>query len=487
LICACALILSAGSVWLLLRYWRIAGAFDHGDQFRKTQTAPVLRVGGLAILVAFGITTCLAGSMFESFRDVHVAKLLLLSSAMFAIGFTDDLRPLPAVWRLLAQVGVACLAYYNGFRIDSIDLPLAPKFSLVWLSLPVTVFWLIALPNIFNLSDGMDGLAGGLGSIIFIVLGVASLLVGNPATAILAFIMAAAIGGFLIFNLPPAKIYLGDGGAYLIGFYAALLTIQSSQKGTAAIVLMIVMVVLAYPMADAAFAICRRFIYGFPIFRADAEHLHHRMITLGLPRGWLLAAFYGLFLCLAIGGLGMMFNRDLWIPVSIGALGLLVLAAFYTKAYSLHPGNIHKRIGRALRARRRVRYSIRLALVLEHELDFTPEADRFWSDFLNSVQKTGLEPIVPGTAQGPIDHCSQFSVDLGSHGEWRLACPEDTTMTEWNWRKVAQCFLPCLTTALKRWPAPAEIGICKVSDTTGEQLTQKKQSLSRALVDTPRS
>lgn len=475
------------SVWLMLRYWRLPGGLDHGDTFRKTQTAPVLRVGGVAILLSFVSATWIAGSTFGSLHDVDLSLLLALSAAMFVVGFADDLRPIPARWRLLAQIGVAWLAHANGLRIDIIDLPFAPRFELGWWSLPVTIFWLIALPNIFNLSDGMDGLAGGLGTIIFVAIGTAALLVGNPGAAILAFIMAAAIAGFLVFNLPPAKIYLGDGGAYLVGFYAALLTVHSSQKGTAATVLAIVMVVLAYPMADTAVAICRRFIYGFPIFRSDAEHLHHRMLSLGLPRGWLLICFYTVFVCLAFGSLGMMFNRGLLIPAAIGVLGLLALAAFYSKAYSLHPAKFPARIRRALRARRRVCNAVRLAQTLEHELDLTQQADAFWDSFRTSLRESGLEPLEAGAGdagdagESSASGRSRFSIDLGQHGHWHLGFPDDVRISEWNWRKIAQCFLPSLSTALKRWPVAPGLGL--ITATEDKSSTPKQKSSAAASRD----
>ena len=474
LICTLASLMSMASVWLMLRYWRLPAALDHGDTFRKTQTVPVLRVGGIAILLSFATATWIAGSTFESLHGVNITLLLALSAAMFVVGFADDLRSIPARWRMLAQIGVAWLAHANGFRIDLIDLPFAPRLELDWWSLPVTIVWLVALPNIFNLSDGMDGLAGGLGTVIFVVIGTAATLVGNPGGAILAFIMAAAIAGFLVFNLPPAKIYLGDGGAYLIGFHAALLTIHSSQKGTAATVLAIVMVVLAYPMADTAVAICRRFIYGFPIFRSDAEHLHHRMLTLGLPRTWLLAFFYTVFICLAFAALGMMFNRGLLIPVSVGALGLLALAVFYCRAFALHPAKFPSRVRRALRARRRVCYAVRLAQMLEHELDFNLEADLFWESFRNSLHKSGLKPLDAEAHEACADDSKRFTVDLGAHGHWHLSFHEDANLSEWNWRKIAQCFLPSLSTALKRWPAATNIGLIQPAEKKGSNPTQTK-------------
>jgi len=456
-ICFFAAAISIAAVGLLLRFWKFPNAIDNGDLFRKNQDQPVLRVGGLAILVGLVASILLAVALGKLPGNSAISSTILLCTAIFLIGFADDLNPLPVATRLSGQLLVALAAYFLDFRIDGIDLPFIDRIELGLFALPVTVLWLVGLPNIFNLSDGMDGLAGGLGVIVFAAIGTASLSVGNVTAAILAFTMAAAISGFLAFNLPPAKVYLGDGGAYLIGFYAALLAVQSSQKGTAAIVLLMVIAVLAYPMADTTFAVCRRFIYGFPIFRGDAEHLHHRMITLGLPRGWLLALLYSVFMCLALGGLGLMLNRGLVLPVLTGALGLVVLAALYARAYFPRISELPLRIRRALKARRHVRYAIRLSEVLEHELDFTSDADQFWSNFQSSVEKAGLLTVNSAQFGSKGSYC--FAIGLGAAGHWQIGYIGDTELSEWNWRKVGQCFVPCLSEALKRFAPPSGSGI----------------------------
>ncbi len=456
-ICFSAAAVSIAAVGLLLRCWKFPNAIDRGDLFRKSQERPVLRVGGLAILIGLVAGILLSVALGKLPGSTMISSTILLCTAIFLIGFADDLNPLPVGTRITGQLLVALAAYFLGFRIDGIDLPFISRIELGIFALPITVLWLVALPNIFNLSDGMDGLAGGLGVIVFAVIGTASLSVGNTEAAILAFTMAAATGGFLAFNLPPAKVYLGDGGAYLIGFYAALLAVQSSQKGTTAIVLLMVIAVLAYPMADTTFAICRRFIYGFPIFRGDAEHLHHRMVTLGLPRGWLLALLYAVFMCLALGGLGIMLNRGLALPVLTGVLGIVVLAALYARAYFPRLSELPLRICQALKARRHVRYAIRLSEVLEHELDFTSDPDLFWSNFHASVEKAGLLTVNSTSFGSDGSFC--FSIGLGSAGHWQVGYIGDTELCEWNWRKVAQCFVPSMSEALKRFAAPRDCGI----------------------------
>src|SRR4030095_6241474 len=196
---------------------------------------------------------------------------------MYGLGLWDDLRPLGARKKLIGQIVTASVVYFMGLSIDRVTYPGARwSVELGQWSYFVTVFWLIAVPNLVNLIDGFDGLAGGLRLVVLLTPGMVAVHNEQLEVAGYAFTMAGALLGFLVFNFPPAKIYLGDGGAYLIGFTIAALSLSSSNKASVAAVLLVTVVALGIPILDTTFALVRRALRGYPIFGADDEHFHHR-------------------------------------------------------------------------------------------------------------------------------------------------------------------------------------------------------------------
>ena len=267
---------------------------DEAIAARKRHVGKISRLGGLPIILALtlGIMVILAKRPQYSGQWFPI---LLGSALMFGLGFWDDLKALGARNKFIGQILIASLCYWLGLSIEQMTYPGGGwKVELGGWSAPLTILWLIAVPNIVNLIDGFDGLAGGLGVFMSVTLGIVGLFAEQYPVAWYSFTMAGALLGFLLFNFPPAKIFLGDGGAYLIGFSIAALSLTSSNKGSIAAVLLVTIVALGVPILDTTFAMARRAFRGFPLFHADDEHIHHRLEDLGFSKRRIVLGLYGI-------------------------------------------------------------------------------------------------------------------------------------------------------------------------------------------------
>jgi UDP-GlcNAc:undecaprenyl-phosphate/decaprenyl-phosphate GlcNAc-1-phosphate transferase len=317
----------------------------------------VPRYGGLGLAAAFLALLFLLSLLFGSQFGAAQWTIGGTALAMFALGFCDDLRALGAKKKLFGQLLIASAAYFWGLDIHEFKIPLADRIiDLGLFSWPITVLWLVAMTNLINLIDGVDGLAGGITLMLMLLLSVIG--GGTELVPLLAAGMAGALIGFLRYNFPPAKIYLGDGGAYFLGFLIGGLTIHSSQKGTVVAALIAPLFVLALPIMDTSLAILRRGLNGLPLFRADRRHLHHRLLQSGLSRRHLTLgayAFTAYFLGLALVAF---LWRGQYLALVLGGamLSVLLLAGHFR--FSRQWFNVRKVLGNALSARSEIRYAL---------------------------------------------------------------------------------------------------------------------------------
>ena len=273
--------------------FRSYGVVDQPDPTRKVHRYPIPRVGGLAIAVSYLAAYLLVrpeeGSPLAQQISL-VWKLLPGAALVFAIGLLDDLFNLRAWQKLLGQMAAAGLACWGGVRILSIGG--APTNA--WWNVPLTILWLLACMNAFNLVDGLDGLAAGVGLFATLTVFAAALMAHNMVLAVATFPLAGALLAFLCYNFNPATIFLGDSGSLLIGFllgcYAAIWTSKSATLLGMTAPLM----ALSIPLLDVALAILRRFLRRQPIFAADRGHIHHRLLDRGLTPRKVVLVLYGL-------------------------------------------------------------------------------------------------------------------------------------------------------------------------------------------------
>ncbi|HKO11608.1 MAG TPA: MraY family glycosyltransferase [Acidobacteriaceae bacterium] len=308
---------------------------DQPDELRHRHARPVPRLGGVAIFAGLVLAFALApaAGMLTRFAPAlpHLTFALVLSSAiLFGIGLLDDLRDIPPLAKLSGQALAAAIVVYAGFRIDVIVLPPDYTLSLGWLSVPVTVVWLVGVSNALNLVDGLDGLAGGVALIALLTATAAAFVLGSQTTPWYSLALAGAVLAFLRFNSHPAKIFLGDSGSLVVGFLLAVLTVKGATRADQSVYALAPIFALSYPLLDTGIAMLRRWLRGAPLSRADARHIHHQLRALGLgPRKavWLIYVESGL---VAILGLCVTFAPpELTVAVTVLAGAVLLFIMVY--------------------------------------------------------------------------------------------------------------------------------------------------------------
>ena len=286
-------------------HWHL---LDAPDQTRHLHEHPVPRLGGVAVFIAtmLGIaSTLLYGPARSTLSpDWHrfVLALLIGGSLLFAAGLVDDLRRIRPIAKIFAQCAAALVVAALGFRIDILGIG-ATVLELGWLSIPVTVLWIVAVTNAFNLIDGLDGLATGIAVVALATVFAAAMGLGNLEVAIVSLVLIGALLGFARYNFSPARIFLGDSGSLFIGFMLAVLSVHGSIKSATAVLVAIPLFALAVPLLDVSVSILRRWLRGVPIFAPDARHIHHRLLALGLTpakASFVLCAVAGAFALLGL-------------------------------------------------------------------------------------------------------------------------------------------------------------------------------------------
>jgi UDP-GlcNAc:undecaprenyl-phosphate GlcNAc-1-phosphate transferase len=267
---------------------------DIPDASRKLHPHPIPRLGGVAIVLsylgAFGIVLTLAsGGLFPFPENTQLFwQLLPPAGLIFAIGLVDDIRGLRPWQKFLGQTGAAALAFYMGIRVTVVG-----GFATedIW-SLPLTMLWLVGCTNAFNLIDGLDGLAAGVGLMATATTLLAALLQGNFELAVATLPLAGCLLGFLLYNFVPASIFLGDCGSLLIGFLLGCYGVTWGQKSATLLGMIAPMMALALPLLDVGLSIFRRFLSNRPIFGADRGHIHHRLLDRGMKPRTVVAILY---------------------------------------------------------------------------------------------------------------------------------------------------------------------------------------------------
>lgn len=256
------------------------GAVDVPKDNRRVHKEPIPRLGGLAIYAAT-ISTFL---FFCDFSFQRTAGILIGSAMIVIMGIFDDVNALPAKLKLVVQIGAAFVLIFSGLEINFFTNWLQPDqlIYLSWLSVPVTVVWIVGITNTVNLIDGLDGLATGVSITAALALAFVAHANGFQQAATLTMIIAGACLGFLPYNFNPAKIFMGDTGSLFLGYMLAVISILGSLKSTTALIIPIV--ALGLPIFDTTFAIVRRYLNGKPIMEADKGHLHHRLLHIGLSQ-----------------------------------------------------------------------------------------------------------------------------------------------------------------------------------------------------------
>jgi UDP-GlcNAc:undecaprenyl-phosphate GlcNAc-1-phosphate transferase len=290
---------------------------------RKVHGSPIPRIGGVAVFVGFvaglGAAAFLAGFLFEPIQvDVYWPGLVIAATVIFLAGLADDLWGLRYYWKFAAQIGCAVYVWYCGFQVEIISIPLGDGLDLGWLSLPITVLWIVGITNAVNLIDGLDGLAAGTALITTLATAVIAFKMRNLGVAAACVALAGSLLGFLRYNFSPAQIFLGDSGSMFLGFVLAVASARGSQKLPTIVVVLVPLLVLALPLIDTGLAVVRR-LYRLShrgrqsdrmaryvlrnlnhVFLPDRDHIHHRLIDSGLSHRGAVLILYGVGLASAL-------------------------------------------------------------------------------------------------------------------------------------------------------------------------------------------
>lgn len=372
-------------------------------QLHHTHTSAISRFGGLALVTPFLVIACFAILYYPAEHGVVNERLVVVGSAfaMFLLGAWDDARPLGAKRKLLGQILIASAVYIAGIRIGTIRNPFTGSdFILGNWSYFATVFWLIAFTNLINLIDGIDGVAGGISLIVMALLLYVGWQSDRPFPILCAAGMCGALLGFLCYNFPPATIYLGDGGAYFLGFLVGLLSMVHSHKGTVVGSLIAPLFVLALPIVDVTLAILRRAVKGMPIFHPDRRHLHHRLADLGLSRTRIVLMFYSCSLFFLLLGFAIFVSQGRWLPIAFGVACLVLLATARSFSFSRRWFAIGKLLGKSKEVRKKTRHAQALAHWFELEAERSQSPEQLWTDFCFVSTRLGFSSVLLSTPHG---------------------------------------------------------------------------------------
>lgn len=291
------------------------------------------------------------------------------------------------------QIIIAHAVWFGGIQITGFKNPFTGNFiELGALGLSVTALWVVATTNLINLIDGIDGLAGGIGLMVMALLAYLGL-GGDIALCLMAASVSGALVAFLRFNFPPARIYLGDGGAYFLGFLIVVLSIANAHKGTVAGALFAPLIALGLPILDTALAIFRRGLKGLPLFRADRRHIHHRLLKHGFSRQKTVLVLYGVSLVLALSAFGLLWTQGRWMPVLVGGGFLVLLLAVRGSRLGLDVMAVGRVVGNSTQMRDRVRYALALSTCLELEAEQGRTLPELWQEFCAMSRKLGLSRV----------------------------------------------------------------------------------------------
>lgn len=279
------------------------GIVDHPDGFRRMHGQAIPRVGGIAVCLGAALAILIpvalgleAEWMSQAIPSALV-PLALGALVIFVLGLVDDIRDLSALTKFGVEVAVAVGLYWAGLRVGSVSLSDTMVVTLpAAVDLTLTVFWFVGMANAFNLIDGHDGVAGGVALLALATISYAAVLNGNTPVAIPALALSGAVLGFLLFNLPPASVFLGDAGSLFLGFSLAGLGLVAVRGGGEAgsVPVLVPTLALGLPVLDTSLAIFRRFLRGDPVFRPDRGHIHHRLRDMGYPKTVVTLVMWGL-------------------------------------------------------------------------------------------------------------------------------------------------------------------------------------------------
>ena len=310
------------------------GCLDLPDGKRKMHKAPIPYFGGLSILVGFLVSALLFSFMTMGMIPTEIFVMLVGGAGICLVGLLDDMYDIRPGYKFLAQIAVAAFTVYFGGGIE---------YTTVWglslqlggFSFPITVFWIVLIINAVNLIDGLDGLAGGVCALESFALFVTAIVMDSPVCAIASAAICGASLGFLPYNINGATIFMGDAGAMLIGYVMACISVFGLFKSQALFSIVVPALIFALPLMDTVLAFCRRILSGRNPFRADKQHLHHKLLYNGFSPCQSVLAIYTATAIFCIASVLYMYHQ-------VASVSLCVLDLAYIEALKNDRAFLHR-------------------------------------------------------------------------------------------------------------------------------------------------
>jgi UDP-GlcNAc:undecaprenyl-phosphate GlcNAc-1-phosphate transferase len=295
---------------------------DHAGH-RKIHLTPVPLLGGIAIILAFFISQFTAIKLFPEIQQQiskPIAGMIVSVFLIIILGIFDDIFDLSSKTKIIVEIIAAIYAVSMGFKITILTNPVGRHLELGILSLPVSILWILLIMNAINLMDGLDGLASGIVIIAGTALFSVGILRGNMQVPLFSAALVGATAGFLKYNYHPASIFMGDVGSLFLGFILALISIVGSYKGTTTVTLLLPLVILVVPVMETVVTVLRRLLNKQAIFSADRNHIHHRLLELGLSHPKVVLVLYLISSSFGFMGIGFSLGNKKF---------LLIFSLFY--------------------------------------------------------------------------------------------------------------------------------------------------------------
>jgi UDP-GlcNAc:undecaprenyl-phosphate GlcNAc-1-phosphate transferase len=326
-------ILALFSAFVLTRYVRdfanARGWVAVPTQERHLHSSPLPRLGGVAIFLSFSCGLGIAALWAINNPRLHAAfsfktllTILAPASLVFLLGVYDDLHGVGPYFKFSVQGIAGAMLYLGGLRIVNIPVVFGDRGLPWYVGLPLTVLWVLAITNAFNLIDGLDGLAAGSALFSTLVMFVVALQAGQSLVIVMTIALAGAILGFLRYNFNPATIFLGDSGSLFIGFVLSALALAGAQKAPTFVAVAIPVVSFGLPILETSLSIVRRLISGRPVFTADREHIHHKLLQHGMSHRQVVILLYGVSAIFAMLSLFLLWPTGSSLGLVLAVLGI---------------------------------------------------------------------------------------------------------------------------------------------------------------------
>lgn len=348
-----ALLVTAFTTPLVKRLAFFIGAVDRPDS-RKVHRKEMPRLGGLAMYFGFTVALLL---LWPGHPSVYM--LLIGGGIILIVGILDDKFQISPAAKLIGQFLAALVPIIYGFQVNLLNLPFDhDSIFLGWLSIPVTLIWVIGVTNAVNLIDGLDGLAAGVAAIATTSMLVMAVIMGNWPVVFLCSLLLGSVIGFLFYNFHPAQIFMGDSGSLFLGYSLAVLSLLGFKQVTF-VSLVIPILILAVPISDTFFAIIRRLLHKKPVMQPDRNHLHHRLLDMGLTHRQTVLSIYGI--AAIFGTLAVLLSQATVLEAIVLVIIVLILAEIGVEKIGL----VSKRYQPVIKLMKRVQYRLRVSFSSE--------------------------------------------------------------------------------------------------------------------------